>query len=87
MTMEPVQEHFIGDGCSVHHGKMPDPIPLHYIKAQFQESLMMQDCGIPQDYGATRWNRTKTALDAKIWLERNHYQVIATLMGYIKEEA
>lgn len=80
-------EHWRGDGCNTWHGKMPDTIPLHYIKAQFQESLMMFDIGhAPDDYGASRYQPTKTALDAKIWLERNYYQVIATLMEYTNEK-
>lgn len=88
MTTEPIKEHWRGDGCPTWHGKMPDPIPLRYIRAQFQESLMIRDIGhAPDDYGATRYPPTKEALDAKIWLQHNAYQIIATLLGYIKEEA
>lgn len=86
MATEPVKEHWRGDGCNSYHGKMPEPVPLRYIRAQFQESLMLHDVGPPTDYGGTRFPPTKEAIDAKIWLERNAYQVIATLLGYIKEE-
>jgi hypothetical protein len=79
----PETGHFTGDGCKSYHGKAIERLPVAFIRAKFQNSLELQDHGIPMDYGGTRWHKTSSAFESQQWLEKN---LVAVLYSLIYQE-